>query len=35
MVKKWQQSWKQKVGEMSNNRVTKKINDGEIPGRHP
>ena len=35
MVKKWQQNWKQKVEEMSNNRVTKKIYDGEIPGRRP
>ena len=35
MVKKRQQNWKQKVEEMSNNRVTKKIYDGEIPGRRP
>ena len=27
MVKKRQQNWKQKVEEMSNNRVTKKIYD--------
>ena len=30
MVKKRQQNWKQKVEEMSNNRVAKKIYDGEI-----
>ena len=35
VVKKRQQNWKQKVEEMSNNRVTKKIYDGEIAGRHP
>ena len=36
MVKKRQQNWKQKVDEeMSNNRVIKKICDGEIPGRRP
>ena len=35
MVKKRQQNWKQKVEEMSNSRVTKKIYDGEIPGRRP
>ena len=35
MVKKRQQNWKQKVEEMSNDRVTKKIYDGEIPGRRP
>ena len=35
MVKKRQQNWKQKVEEMSNNRVTKKIYDGEIPGMPP
>ena len=35
MVKKRQQNWKQKVEEMSNNRVTKKIYDEEIPGRRP
>ena len=35
MVKKRQQNWKQKVEEMSNNRVTKKIYDGEITGRRP
>ena len=35
MVKKRQQNWKQNVEEMSNNRVTKKIYDGEIPGRRP
>ena len=33
MVKKRQQNWKQKVEEISNNRVTKKIYDGEIPGK--
>ena len=31
LMKKRQQNWKQKVEEMSNNRVTKKIYDGEIP----
>ena len=35
MVKKRQQNWKQKVEEMSINRVTKKIYDREIPGRCP
>ena len=34
MVKKRQQNWKQKVEDMSNNTVTKKIY-GEIPGRRP
>ena len=34
-VKKRQQNWKQRVEEMSTNRVTKKIYDGEIPGRRP
>ena len=33
MVKKWQQNWKQRVEEMSTNRVIKKIYDGEISGR--
>ena len=35
MVKKQQQNWKQRVEEMSNNRVTKKIYGGEIPDRRP
>ena len=35
MVKKLQWNWKKKVEEMSNNRVTRKIYDGEIPGRCP
>ena len=35
MVKKRQQNWKQKVEKMRNNRVIKKIYDGEIPGRRP
>ena len=34
-VKKRQQSWKQRVEEMSTNRVTRKIYDEEIPGRRP
>ena len=34
-VKKRQQNWKQRVEEMSTNRVIKKIYDGEILGRHP
>ena len=34
-VKKWQQNWKQRVEEMSTNRVIRKIYDGEIPGRRP
>ena len=34
-VKKRQQIRKQRVEEMSTNRVSKKIYDGEIPGRHP
>ncbi len=34
-VKKRQQNWKQRVEEMSTNRVTKRIYDGEIPGRRP
>ena len=33
MMKKRQQNWKQKVEEMSNNGLTKKIYDGEVPGR--
>ena len=34
-LKKRQQNWQQRVEEMSTNRVTKKIYDGEIPGRRP
>ena len=34
-VKKQQHNWKQRLEEMSTNRVTKKIYAGEIPGRCP
>ena len=34
-VKKRQQNWKQRVEEMSTDRVTRKIYDEEIPGRRP
>ena len=34
-VKKRQQNWKQRVEEISTKRLTKKIYNGNIPGRHP
>ena len=34
-VRRRQKNWKQRLKEMSSSRVTKKVLDGEIPGKRP
>ena len=35
LVKRRQQRWKQRLEEMDDSRITKRVYDGEIAGRRP